>query len=1070
MVLTPRTLTLPKLLLKPGRWTVGSAATCSYRVVGIDVQPRHALILCGGLSVILKPWDARTWCNGQPVRGEIRLQPGDQLKIGSVEFQIEPTTTDAPFEQRPELTLKPAATEPIATSLSNSSDAWGTASEQHPTAEISVVAELQSDVWDEGQLSDQIQELRHELSQSVGTQTSGKPSPNPIGSQAQTTSANIFSAPATHDELGPLRARVADLEQVARVAQADAERASEEFESAHDEWSEERTRLEGELNRQQVLLQSREVELDQARITLAQQVQNWTIQTSQWHVDQTRLQSEVTTLREALQVREATALKTSEELQTEATRWRSHSEQLTADHELQRSEWGAEHAGLLEQLLQLEDRLHSSESSDNRQQELDLQAEQLNSDRASLDRERAEFDSAKANQIREKQVLAHSWEWLQTERRKLFGEKEQAQSQRNDWLAQRDEWTAQQVQRDSERQQWLAEQHKFQKLHDQFEQQRTAFEAFRTEKDRWDSEREQAESELNAAAEELEVTRNRVSAQQHSLSEEWRRLHAAEKALQEIRAELDARVADIARGPQLANVERTAAVPVKTNPIIEVSDTLTVKPTAQTAEELTTDNRWSSDLTEQSNEQGSEPASVPTVSSVTTSEREYANVSLSDAWSVGVDLTDPYRNNLATHAPQNPVAHNNNNNNNDWSTSEAFQLCEEVAISEPTDGTLSAPPPLPLENSQGEAIRKPSPTRLWTRSLASATSLQVFLNESDRDKIWATSPASRATQLSDFVTSNFASSSNPSTAWDEPASEMSAGLGQQAFATIAPDVKSATEIADAKELRTQLAEMFNLPGLTGVTQRVAPPYKARFTLELDPGKNDVVSPTTVDAGQRLNESKTFDPAGRFEPARSPAPEPLDFSNDQDTDDSVSRYMHHLLERSRNRNVTLEPSDPNDVEATVEPAPSVAMTVEEISAPSVSEMKVEAAVEEEIDWKIAPNPSRPPKMEPVHRQDKDALRNATEQMRHVANLQTQTNVQASSWTRLKESIKMKSGLAAFAFILSLGLLFLGYRGQRLFTILGVCSACVGVLTWVDLFVAISVARSKAAVLKARNQPK
>ena len=29
MVLSPLTTSLPKLLLKPGRWTVGSAATCS---------------------------------------------------------------------------------------------------------------------------------------------------------------------------------------------------------------------------------------------------------------------------------------------------------------------------------------------------------------------------------------------------------------------------------------------------------------------------------------------------------------------------------------------------------------------------------------------------------------------------------------------------------------------------------------------------------------------------------------------------------------------------------------------------------------------------------------------------------------------------------------------------------------------------------------------------------------------------------------------------------------------------------------------------------------------------------
>ena len=63
MVLSPHTNSLPKLSLKPGRWTVGSAATCSYQIAGEGVQPRHALLLCGGQRTLLKAWDARTWLN-----------------------------------------------------------------------------------------------------------------------------------------------------------------------------------------------------------------------------------------------------------------------------------------------------------------------------------------------------------------------------------------------------------------------------------------------------------------------------------------------------------------------------------------------------------------------------------------------------------------------------------------------------------------------------------------------------------------------------------------------------------------------------------------------------------------------------------------------------------------------------------------------------------------------------------------------------------------------------------------------------------------------------------------------
>jgi hypothetical protein len=99
--------------------------------------------------------------------------------------------------------------------------------------------------------------------------------------------------------------------------------------------------------------------------------------------------------------------------------------------------------------------------------------------------------------------------------------------------------------------------------------------------------------------------------------------------------------------------------------------------------------------------------------------------------------------------------------------------------------------------------------------------------------------------------------------------------------------------------------------------------------------------------------------------------------------------------------------------------------------------------------------------PVHRQDKLALREATERMRQVANQQTLKNLQAANWTMLKVSIKMKSALAAFAFVLSAGLLALGYYYQPDFLALGVCASGLGVMTWVDLFIAIREARRRTA---------
>lgn len=144
MVLAPQTSLLSKLLLKPGRWTVGSAATCSYRIVAEGVRPRHALLLCGSQTTLLKAWDANTWHNGQPVHGEVRLQPGDRVTVGSVEFSVEPA---GPFEVLAQL---PNAPQEVAA-----------------RAHSVITTPPEPDDWDLERLRGQIQNLRDELSQRV---------------------------------------------------------------------------------------------------------------------------------------------------------------------------------------------------------------------------------------------------------------------------------------------------------------------------------------------------------------------------------------------------------------------------------------------------------------------------------------------------------------------------------------------------------------------------------------------------------------------------------------------------------------------------------------------------------------------------------------------------------------------------------------------------------------------------------------------------------------------------------------------------------------------------------------
>jgi hypothetical protein len=147
MFLAPRKSSLPKLLLKPGRWTVGSAATCSYRIAGDGVRPRHALVMCGGQSIVLKAWDSHTWHNGQPVQGEVRLHSGDLITIGSVEFSIESEDAIA-------MPVTPPVTPQDHFEHAAPADADGVNG-----------AETRPEGWDLERLREHIQELRDELPQ-----------------------------------------------------------------------------------------------------------------------------------------------------------------------------------------------------------------------------------------------------------------------------------------------------------------------------------------------------------------------------------------------------------------------------------------------------------------------------------------------------------------------------------------------------------------------------------------------------------------------------------------------------------------------------------------------------------------------------------------------------------------------------------------------------------------------------------------------------------------------------------------------------------------------------------------
>lgn len=1044
MVLSPRTTTLPKLVLKPGRWTVGSAATCNFRITGEGVQLRHALILCGPQTVILKPWDARTWCNDLTVQGEIRLQPGDRVKFGAVEFQVEASSDDEGGS-----TANHIPAESRSTFVPKNDAAQGTS----------------QDIWDAQQLREQIQDLRDELARRVGRRatdvghTAEPPASRP---RAESPSVPVRSG----DDATALRSRITELEQTLVDVRQQFEQVHTELQAAREQhvaresewsavqaaWAQERDRLTSELDQehQRFLAHVQEAtcetetlrgdlaaahetldkvrqEFDQLHADTVSRRDEWEQHASEWKSAQESLLAEIAALRDAVSRSETDAEQRRLEAERQQAEWASEQARLLSEIEKLEARWQQERSSQVEREQQLNQR-----EQDLTQREQDLaQREhaltQKKEQQADWDLARPELELTKANQDREKKVLAHSWDWLQAERRKFYDEKET-------WQRERDEWAALQSHRELERAQWANEQDELLRNREQWQQQHAALEEFQAAQAQWNAEREQAEHELNAAADEIEATRARVLAQEQSVADEWGRLRAAELALQEIRAELDSRAVSLERERQdweqdrtRRTTERSPAPAAHTeDDLASTADSATTVANVSPEDEflVTSKSAWNHESAAASSRQCDSISPGP--EATLASDRDsLIGPSLSDPWSTGVDLTDPYRGNWAARASE-PAAVTDNA----WPTDNS----SGVDVEPPP-----LPPPLPPLDTDEVLSRKPTPGRLWTRPLSEATSLQVFVEGSEADLGWTTAEPKSAVSLSDFVVAN---ASFTLQAWTDSTS---------------PDVEPAASDAAASDveikaaaLRSQLAEIFHLPDLAKASpQVVAPkPNTSRITIDLDPGKVDAGFVQVVDGSRFARETASPEIAAA----------PLTLGDDSETDDSVSRYMQHLLARSRSRTTTENTElDADSRDDSLPPVPTDEQVVAELAAER--QQRLNGSME---------GPLTP--LEPVHKQDKRALRSATEQMREVANLQTRKNVETSSWSQLKMSIKTKSCLAAFAFVVSMGLLFLGFQGQPVFYVLGACSACVGMLTWVDLFVAVRAARCRTAQLSdAKKRP-
>lgn len=83
----------PVPLIDPSGYVLGHSEDCDLVIRAQGIQPRHCEIYFDQGAVCVRAWDDKSWLNDMPLL-ESRLQDGDRLSLGPVEFQVRQATSD----------------------------------------------------------------------------------------------------------------------------------------------------------------------------------------------------------------------------------------------------------------------------------------------------------------------------------------------------------------------------------------------------------------------------------------------------------------------------------------------------------------------------------------------------------------------------------------------------------------------------------------------------------------------------------------------------------------------------------------------------------------------------------------------------------------------------------------------------------------------------------------------------------------------------------------------------------------------------------------------------------------
>ncbi|MEO1996432.1 MAG: FHA domain-containing protein, partial [Planctomycetaceae bacterium] len=83
----------PVPLVNPSGYVLGYSADCDLVIRAQGIQSRHCEIYFDQGALCVRAWDDKSWLNDMPLL-DARLQDGDRLSLGPVEFRVRHATSD----------------------------------------------------------------------------------------------------------------------------------------------------------------------------------------------------------------------------------------------------------------------------------------------------------------------------------------------------------------------------------------------------------------------------------------------------------------------------------------------------------------------------------------------------------------------------------------------------------------------------------------------------------------------------------------------------------------------------------------------------------------------------------------------------------------------------------------------------------------------------------------------------------------------------------------------------------------------------------------------------------------